>query len=187
MRKTREQRLTELLQASTTNTTATSMVHATITNATKAGWAWFWFGIIGWLIVGADQSETGFAMIDEGKIYFYRVSGLGKRQTIDGRREILFNRLEKVRRVRGGGKTPAALNIRWRNNNNKLLDLTLGGMNVRHFPSQLSNIDEMTELISANNVEIKRGLSLRNIAVIALWIIAALVFVIFMLAVLASL
>jgi len=155
MRQTMEQRFTELLQASTTNLAANSLVHATITNNTRAGWAWFFFGIIGWALAGAEHNESGFAMIDEGKIYFYKVTGLGKRQTIEGRREIAFNQMERVRRVRGGRRAPAALNIRWRNNNNKRMDLVLGARPVRQFPNQQTNINEMTQLILANNVEIK--------------------------------
>jgi len=155
MRQTREQRFTELLQASTTSTTATSLVHAIITDHTRTGWAWFFFGAIGGAIAGAQHRESGFAMIDEGKIYFYRVNGLGKRRVIEGRREIAFDQLERVRRVRGGRRTPATLNIRWKNNNNKLLELTLGGGSVRQFPNQQANVNEMTQLILANSVEIK--------------------------------
>ena len=162
MRQTREQRMIELLQTSTTNQTADSLVHAIIRN-TSAAWAWFWFGIVGWLIAGSNQQdETGFAMIDEGKIYFYKVTGLGKRQTIEGRREIAFNQIEKVRRTRGGRTSPAALNISWRNNNNKRMELVLGAARVKQFPNQQANINEMTQLILANNIEIKPNHSVRN-------------------------
>ena len=170
MRQTRQQRLAELLEASTTNTTATSLVHAKITNTKATGWAWFLFGIIGWLIAGAQHDESGFAMIDEGKIYFYKVAGLGKRQTIEGRREIVFDRMERVRRAKGGFLAPATLRIRWRNSNNARLDLILGnatggllGAARRHFPSQQDNINEMTQLILANNIEIKPDRTMRNV------------------------
>jgi len=178
MKQTREQRLTELLQASTTNTTAHSLVHAMIINARALGWAWawfFWFGIIGWGIAGAQHNETGFAMIDQGKIYFYKVTGAGKRQIIEGRREIVFERIERVYRAKGGWLAPATLKIRWRNNKNIRLDLILGnatggfaGTARRHFPNQQTNINEMTQLILANNVEIKPDRTTRNILLLLL-------------------
>jgi len=175
MKKTREQRLTELLEASTTNITATSMVHARITNSKAAGLAWFFFGIVGWLLAGGTKhDESGFAMIDKGKIYFYKVTGLGRRQTIEGRREIVFDQLERVRRVKGGW-TPAALNIRWRNNNNKRLDLSLGGGASRQFPNNQAHINELTQLILANKIEIKPDNSTRNAI---LWIVGVFVAVI---------
>jgi len=162
MKQTREQRLTELLQASTTNTTAHSMVHATIRNNARAGWAWFWFGIIGMAFSNAQHDESGFAMIDEGKIYFYKVTGLGKKQTIEGRREIAFSQIERVRRVKGSWLAPAVLNIRWRNNKNKRMDLVLGnaiggmmGNARKQFPNQHAHINALTQLILANNVEIR--------------------------------
>ena len=174
MRQTREQRLTELLQQSTTNTSATSMVHATMGDATT-GWE-DWFGAT----VNARHDESGFAMIDNGKLYFYKVTGLGKRQTIEGRREIAFDRIERVRRVKGSWIAPAVLNIRWRNNNDTRKALTLGspiggmvGVARKQFPNQLPHINEMTQLILANNVKIKPDRAGR----ILLWGLLLLLFI----------
>ena len=176
MKQIREQRLTELLQASTTNTTATSLVHATITRART-----FWEMFFRSEISRAVQAESGFAMIDGGKLYFYKVTGLGKKQTIEGRREIPFDQMERVRRVRGGKLAPALLKVRWRNNNNKRLDLILGSPTggifgwsaAKQFPNQLAHINEMTQLILANNVEIKPDRTTGIAILVALVIIAS--------------
>ena len=173
MRQTKEQRLTELLQTSTTNTTATSMVLASLVNNVRTGWAWFWFGIFGALASGAQHNESGFAMIDNGRIYFYKVTGLGRRQTVEGRREITFDRMERVRRAKGKKQWPATLKIRWRNNNDKRLDLSLGGATARQFPNNQVHINEMTRLILANGIEIKPD---RSVRIALLTVIGVLMF-----------
>ena len=182
MRQTREQRLIELLQTATTNTTATSMVAASLVNNVRTGWARLWFELFGVLASGAQHNESGFAMIDEGRIYFYKVTGLGKRQVIEGRREITFDRIERVRRAKGGKRWPATLKIRWRNNNDKRLDLSLGGMNPRQFPNNQEHINEMTQLILANNVEIKPDNSIRNILLALFGVLAFFIVLIVILA-----
>ena len=174
MKQTRQQRLTELLQESTTNTTATSLVHATITSA-RSGWAWWFFGgLIGGLLAGSHHDESGFAMIDEGKIYFYSVIGFGKRQSIEGRREIVFSQIERVRRLKGNQRSGGgSLTVRWRNNNNRRVDVSLGGMALRQFPGNQDHINEMTQLILANNIEIKPDKTLRNTILIIIGVFVA--------------
>jgi len=179
MKQTREQQLMELLQQSTTNTTAHSLVEASITGV-SGKWSFFLFGIVGALFAGSQHDESGFAMIDNGKIYFYKITGLGKRQEIEGRREVIFDRIERISRIKGNWLSPSALNIRWRNNDDKAVELALGGLsNKRQVPNRIAHLDEMEKLLLANNFEIKPDKTVRIILICALVALVLLAFALF--------
>ena len=142
MRHSREQHFIDLLREHTGNSDAHSLVQATVMNA-RANSATFWFGLIGMLATGGAQQSTGFLVIEENELYYYSVTGMGKRQRIDARRKVAFDRLERVR-GRGGSKEMFnSLEIRWRNNNDRLIDLTLGGALQSQFPNQRANLHEI--------------------------------------------
>ena len=154
MRVSKEQHYLELFRDHTGNYNATTIVHATMTNA-SAVWVWALFGLVGAAITGNVQQSTGFVLIEEGELFYYAVSGMGKRQKIDARRKIAFEQLERVRGVGGRKGMFQSLSIRWRNNNNRRINLIFGGMRKRHFPNQRENLNEIRKLISANHVEVK--------------------------------
>lgn len=154
MRNSREQQFTDLLREHTGNTTAHSLVQAAIINTSVNLWAAL-FGVVGLLVSGNAQPSTGFVVIEENELYYYSVTGMGKRQKIDARRKIAFERLERVR-GRGGNKGMFnRLEIRWRNNNSRLVNLTLGGALQSQFPNQRENLNEIRKLITANQILVK--------------------------------
>lgn len=172
MKQTREEKLMTLLQETTNNLTAHSLVDATISNP-KGFIVTLLFGFIAGALVSA-KDESGFVMIDEGKLFFYKVTGLGKRQEIEGRREIGFQYIERVRHTVGKGRSAAALNIRWRNSDNKKRQLAIG-TTTRQFPNQQAHINNMATLLKENNVEVKIDKSARN-GLIALAVIFTILF-----------
>lgn len=173
MKQTREDKLMELLHESTTNRTAHSLVDASITNP-KNFWITLIFGFIIAALSSAKDDESGFVMIDEDKLYFYKVTGLGKRQEIQGRREIDLTQAQRVKHTVGKGRKASALSMRWRNNRNKKLELTIG-TTTRQFPNQHQHIENIVNLLKKNGIEVKIDKSGRN-AIIALVVIFTILF-----------
>lgn len=173
MKQTREEKLTESLQAFTSSRTAHSLVDARITNPRNFLMTLLFGIIIASLSTGIDD-ESGFVTIDEGKLYFYKVTGLGKRQEIQGRREIDIEKVERVRHTKGKGRRASALSMRWRNSRNKKMELTIGSV-PRQFPNQHQHIENIAELMVRNNVEVKIDRSGKN-AIIILVVIFAILF-----------
>ena len=172
MKQTREAKLMELLHATTNNHTAHSLVDASITNP-KGLLVTLLFGVIVAALTSAKNDESGFVMIDEEKLYFYKVTGLGKKQAIEGRREIGFNYIERVRHTVGKGRRASALNVRWRNSDNKKRDLVIGSLS-RQFPNQHEHIENIVTLLKKNNVEVKIDKSGRNAIIFAVVVFALL-------------
>jgi len=173
MKQTREEKLLELLHESTTNRTAHSLVDARITNPRNTLTALL-FGVIFAALTSAKDDESGFVMIDEGKLYFYPVTGLGKRQEISGRREISMEQMERVRHTQGKGRRASALSLRWRNSKNKKLELNIGSL-PRQFPNQHQHIENIVELIAKNNIEVKLDKSGRNAIIILVVVFTILI------------
>lgn len=154
-RVTLEQEYTELLQQVTPDTTAHSMVHAEI--KPDSIWLIIFAGLIADMFA-SGKTETGFAMIDKGDIYFYPVTGLRKNRELTGRVKIGIDRVERlIGRKRG---SLPHFKLRWRNSNNKRRTVTLGGSShSRQFPNQQKGIDEMSEMLIARGFELKPDLT----------------------------
>ena len=158
-RVTLEQEYTELLQTTQPDTTAHSMVHAS-TERGNAEWVTFLFGVIVGLIA-SGHTETGFAMIDEGEIFFYPVTGTRRNRQITGRVRIGYDRIERVLGRKNRHGSFPELKLRWRNGNNKRIDVTLGGSVVGvQFPNQQAGLDLMGQILQVQNFEIKPDRSL---------------------------
>jgi len=158
MSERRGERFLALLHESTTNRTAHTMLPARFVSVANF-WSTFFFGVLLTSLRNAPQNEIGFVMIDEDKLYFYPVQGLGRNQRITGRRHITFDQMSRVRFNRG---KISNLTFRWRNSQNQKIDVVIGqqgafGGMEKHFPDHKENFGKIVTLLHDSGVEVKKG------------------------------
>jgi len=147
MKKTREERFAELLYEFNGQRNHT-LVPAVMIDVKKL----LWVILFGVLVAGNNHQNAGFVLVEDDELFYYSVKGSGRRQKIVARRQLAFNRIEKVHGSGGRKNLFNRLEIRWRNNDNRRIDVTLGGGTRSQFPNRQANLHEIRKLISANHI-----------------------------------
>ena len=147
MKTTREERFAELLYEFNGQRNHT-LVPAVMIDVKS----FFWVMLFGIIASGNNHQNAGFVLIEDNELFYYSIKGSGRRQKIVARRQLVFNRMERVHGSGGRKNLFNRLEIRWRNNDNRRINVTLGGGTRSQFPNQRANLHEIRKLISSNYI-----------------------------------